>query len=303
MAETSNWKELLEKTNAQDISRLKGKPIVALKTFDPLSKALKVLAENNILSAPVFDHELQFRGFLDLLDVAGYALNVWKLCNVDQPTNLDPSHKFFETHIKEVINFSLWNYPVAVSQNSSLKDSIETLLDPNRHFKPHRLCVLDNQMEVKNIISQFDIISFVWQHHNIFPRANKTLKELGLIRPVISVRLDASFSDALHVLFDNRVSGVALLDYEGRVCGNFSASDLRGILPEAFDMFSGSILQFLCKGTLSAPSPPKTSTSKITLKDCLRFLVTEHIHRVYIVDESDRPVGIVTLTDILRILL
>jgi CBS domain-containing protein len=32
----------------------------------------------------------------------------------------------------------------------------------------------------------------------------------------------------------------------------------------------------------------------------LEKLVTRHLHRLYVVDEMTRPVGIVTLTDILR---
>ena len=37
------------------------------------------------------------------------------------------------------------------------------------------------------------------------------------------------------------------------------------------------------------------------LAQILRKLVENHLHRLYIVDEATKPVGVVTLTDILRV--
>jgi CBS domain-containing protein len=47
-----------------------------------------------------------------------------------------------------------------------------------------------------------------------------------LAHAVISVRNTARFADALSILFDNRVSGVAVLS-QSKLVGNISASDLR----------------------------------------------------------------------------
>lgn len=39
-----------------------------------------------------------------------------------------------------------------------------------------------------------------------------------------------------------------------------------------------------------------------SLQDVLSLLVAEHVHRLYVVDGAGRPVGIVTITDLLRVL-
>lgn len=39
-----------------------------------------------------------------------------------------------------------------------------------------------------------------------------------------------------------------------------------------------------------------------TLGEVVEYIVQQHLHRVYVVDGSDRPVGIVTLSDILELL-
>jgi len=116
------------------------------------------------------------------------------------------------------------------------------------------------------------------------------------------VRIDSPFSDALQILYLNRVSGIALVDQEGHLRGNFSASDLRGILPDSFHMFYGSTLHFLCKGTQSYPKVPKSCLDTTTLGTALGMLVENHVHRLYIVDELDHPIGIVSLSDIIAVL-
>ncbi len=46
--------------------------------------------------------------------------------------------------------------------------------------------------------------------------------------PLTAARdIDTDFADALRILFDNKVSGIALVDHEGRLSGYLSASDLR----------------------------------------------------------------------------
>ncbi len=50
--------------------------------------------------------------------------------------------------------------------------------------------------------------------------------QLELAHAVISVRNTARFADALSILFENRVSGVAVLA-QSKLVGNISASDLR----------------------------------------------------------------------------
>lgn len=88
----------------------------------------------------------------------------------------------------------------------------------------------------------------------------------------------------------------------------------QGILPDAFDYFSGSVLQFLCKGTTvscqppcqltfefkSHPKAPITCSGDMKLADAVVLLAKEKIHRLYIVDQSMHPIGVVTMSDIVQ---
>lgn len=67
-------------------------------------------------------------------------------------------------------------------------------------------------------------------------------------------------------------------------------------------MFNTSIFYFLTKGIKAKLKIPITCSLTTTLGEAIHLLTTNHIHRLYIVDEKFRPFGIVTISDIINIL-
>lgn len=80
-----------------------------------------------------------------------------------------------------------------------------------------------------NVVSISDVVTLAASKWELLPpeRATATIGELKAIKPIIGVRMDSSVVDALDILYRNKISGIALIDNEGRVTGNLSASDLR----------------------------------------------------------------------------
>jgi len=305
------WIKLCQETPIWALAKEKNRKVIVLNANLCVREALKVLSENNILSAPVCLGGQKFLGLIDVLDIAAFAYSTWKResVNLRIPSNHSgrivlspPETLFFDAPVKEIINFSKCDEPLLVPYDISLQ-KLNSLFATPLPFKPHRALLLNENQELCNVVSQSDIISFAYQRKDQIPsRSRKTLRQLNLIRPCIMVRIDSPFSDALQILYLNRVSGIALVDQEGHLRGNFSASDLRGILPDSFHMFYGSTLHFLCKGTQSYPKVPKSCLDTTTLGTALGMLVENHIHRLYIVDELDHPIGIVSLSDIIAVL-
>ena len=50
---------------------------------------------------------------------------------------------------------------------------------------------------------------------------------MGIIKSTVISRIDAPFYEALEVLYNNKMSGIALVDNNGHIDANLSASDLR----------------------------------------------------------------------------
>ena len=110
-----------------------------------------------------------------------------------------------------------------------MRDLVEVFSDPRNNRRLHRVGVLNHKKEIVNVISQSDVIGFAYKHIDSIPSelGKSTVKEMQLRQALISVRIDTPFIDTLETLFRNRISGLALVDDEYRLCGNLSASDLR----------------------------------------------------------------------------
>jgi len=299
------WFELLQNTNAADLSKSKNRPVIEIEASTKIADALKILAANDILSAPIREGS-QILGFVDVLDIAGYLLSQYKkqmsLWRIESRPTTD---EFMNREVKVIINYSQWNDSVIVLEHSPLRQVMESLVSPSRHFSPHRVAVIDTNNILVGILSQSDMISFLNKNIQAIPfeARNKTVDALKIAHRPIMVRLDDPFFDALITLYNARVGGIALVDQEARLCGNLSASDLRGIQPTAFAFFTGSTIQFLVKGTQTTLRAPITCLASTTFEQLVNILATEHVHRVYVTTDYGYPLGVITLTDILRILI
>jgi len=299
------WQNLLQKTSALDIVRQKNRTVIEIEASTNIGDALKILASNDILSAPVTEDN-KVLGFVDTLDLTGYILAQYKRYSSSLwNPQTSPSHQDFLKHsVKSIINFSQWDDAIIVMEHSSLHEVIECLAIPSRHFIPHRVAVFNTNNQLTNIISQSDILSFIHKNISMFPESvrSKTVTELNIAHPTIMVRIDDPFSDAISSLYHARVSGIALVDHQYRLSANLSASDLRGILPDGFDYFSGSTLQFLVKGTETSLRSPIICDTNTSFENLIQLLMTEHVHRIYVTNQYDYPTGVISLSDIIRIL-
>ena len=277
------------------------KPLVVLKHNLPLGRALEMLAEHDILGAPVVNDQGTFLGFVDVLDIAGFTLHEM---HVEGHRLHDPAFAddhFFNQPISQVVNFSKCDDSIIVSPTTSLHTVVELF---NR-VRVHRLAV-SSANQIVGILTQSDLVAYFAEILSAksfsIPRMESSLAELSLVRPVVSVFLDASVTDALECLYKNKVSGLALLDLQGRVSGNFSASDLRNFTKTSFrDFADKTVLRYLVKRS-NAVSAPRTICEEASLAEVVNILSKERIHRIYVTRPGSEAVrGVVSLSDIIRL--
>ncbi len=130
----------------------------------------------------------------------------------------------------------------------------------------------------------------------------------------------------LRLAFQSSVSAVGIVDSEtGELVANLSISDFRQMEPTHFGALAlpGAEFLSLLHGTAYfgyyAGQSPHTShaffqipcrkvgqamvfcTPDTTYGEVLSYFVQHRIHHIYIIDEKNRPVGIITPTDVIRI--
>ena len=147
------------------------------------------------------------------------------------------------------------------------------------------------------------------------------LTAVDLMNPVvITVSGQMSLTGVAHLLAQNHISGAPVVDDAGRCIGVVSATDfvsLAGgdkaplITPHEHPCYcsdwavlngaaNGGDQPATVEGAMTAN--PVTAHRTATIGELARNMIDAHVHRVIIVDDDERPIGIVASTDMLAAL-
>jgi len=263
---------------------------------------LKKMSDAKVLASVVTDEHVGVIGFVDVLDILVCVLELTSN-SIDITTerigNLKWEGQCFSRQKSGVIsNISQSDPLVTVSSTTSLYDVVKTFAK-----EVHRMAVMDNGV-LKNVISQFDIVSFIATRGiYIGTSMSMSLIQTGLMPlGVVTVREDVNVVKAIKEMQNYKLSGVAVVDKRGFLIANFSATDLLGLTEENFYLLSLPVIDFI-KRIYGFPKPPVFVTAADTVENVLLKIVVHEVHRIYIVDERMTPLGVITLTDIMQWLL
>lgn len=139
-----------------------------------------------------------------------------------------------------------------------------------------------------------------------------------MTRDVITVTPETPLSEAIGIFVDRKISGLPVVDAEGKLLGAISETDLmwreKGIEPAPYIMFLDSVIY------LQNPAKYDRDLHKVlgqtvgevmtrhgisiaadrTLQAAAKLMYDKQIHRLPVVDEEGRVIGIVTQSDIVR---
>jgi CBS domain-containing protein len=114
---------------------------------------------------------------------------------------------------------------------------------------------------------------------------------------VTTVCADLPLYDLISLLVDRNFAGAPVVDLDGRAIGMVSRSDLiwedHDWADSRSEANSRTVSDVMTTGALSVlPS--------CSIKEASRLMISNHVHRMPVVDERERLVGIVTTFDITR---
>ena len=139
------------------------------------------------------------------------------------------------------------------------------------------------------------------------------VKEI-MTKEVVSIKPEENAKEALAFLFKMRISGLPVIDVQGRLVGMFTEKDiLRQILPSYLekvgrfvyeenpksikkkfqDLVNLSISQLMRKDVI-------TIDSDTSLCEVARVMLTQKIRRIPVLDKEKKVVGIVSREDVVR---
>jgi len=307
--------QICQETQVKDLVS-RGQKIISIPNNSTLTEAIHILSVNNILSAPVEDIQAKdpkerFIGFLDMMDILGYIL---KLYSEEKETDIGTLHvwcrdihklsfkgkEFAHHNVKDCINFSESNPFLSVDGDSLLPKLLYIL-----HKGVHRAAVVNHANEIQHIVSQTNVVGFLARKINHFGNMASIPIEgmnLGQHTRIITITSEARAINAFYQMWTNNVSSIGVVDKSGSLLANLSISDLRGLKQENFQVLLLPVLEFIEVFVKDKVIPPITVTFQSTFEYVLLKLAATHSHRVWVVDNNNRPVGIISLTDIILLL-
>ncbi len=119
--------------------------------------------------------------------------------------------------------------------------------------------------------------------------------ELMTIDPIV-VRDDATVEEAEDLLRHNRISGLPVVDIVGRLVGVISQTDLLYLAVPSVQALIRHREQGIRVGEVMS-TPPVTIDSSETVREAARRMHEEHLHRLVVVEEHGRPIGVISAMD------
>jgi len=193
-----------------------------------------------------------------------------------------------------------------MTKESSLLDVCKILACRQKHRFP-----ITDSSSGKNacigIISQSGLVAFI---ANKCPPGSLDVKmvDAGLEykKDVVKIADDASASDAFELLDSHRLSGIAVVDEDGKLIGNTSARDIKNAVMDAGRTnMDVDILSYLARVRQSQMMqndkyPSCHVREDATVAHVVNLLAKTGYHRVFVVDDDMKPVGVVSFADIIK---
>jgi len=314
--------ELYNTSVAQLLVDVKEFPFLRLDKLTTIEETLNQLSKEKARLATVFDGS-NFLGTVDVFDVIYYLLAYYHtekeivtplgIVNVDSwCTDIKQlnrySQVFSATTIEYVIN--LHQKMRKHKEPSTYSPSVLYVGDPLslaiKAFVSQATYQLPVMKEGKFVtfVTQQDVNNYLYSRINRIGKdiADKPISELFCVpTDIISINQNKMAIEAFQLIASNKISAVAVVNDDNQLVANFSASDLVGIVGESIADMTLPILEFLRKHNMPGTSPI-SKTSDLSLENLMLTLYTEKIHRVWVTDAQNCPVGVVSLSDVLQLL-
>ncbi|KRK03010.1 uncharacterized protein Dyak_GE25715, isoform F [Drosophila yakuba] len=271
--------------------------LVVFDTQLLVKKAFYALVYNGVRAAPLWDSEKQqFVGMLTITDFIKILQMYYKSPNA--------SMEQLEEHKLDTWRSVLHNQVmplVSIGPDASLYDAIKILI----HSRIHRLPVIDPATgNVLYILTHKRILRFLFLYINELPKPaymQKSLRELkiGTYNNIETADETTSIITALKKFVERRVSALPLVDSDGRLVDIYAKFDVINLAAEkTYNDLDVSLRKANEHRNEWFEGVQKCNLDE-SLYTIMERIVRAEVHRLVVVDEYRKVIGIISLSDIL----
>ncbi|KAF2367358.1 CBS domain [Trinorchestia longiramus] len=272
--------------------------LVIFDTSLQVKKAFYALVHNGVRAAPLWDRDKQkFVGLLTITDFIR-ILHSFHLNQDPQMENLE-DHRLhmWRTFLKDD------DRPlIHINPEDSLYEAIRLLI----HHKIHRLPVIDPATgNVLYIITHKRILKFLYLYISELPKPQvlqKTLAELGIgtYTDIETATQDTLIIEALDKFVKHRVSALPIVDSDGKLIDIYAKFDVINLAAEGTYNNLNVTLRQANESRNEWFEGVQHCTKDERLCTVMDRIVRAEVHRLVVVDDSRKVIGVISLSDILK---
>jgi len=280
-----------------------------------ISDALTRMARFNISSFPVTKSKKDstILGFVDVLDILTYLCKMIgketaeEKFEIDQQQLKEKTESFKKTKVDKLVDMSGLNPFYSLHGEDSLIDAVEQYLKGVQ-----RIAITDDDGDLIGVISQWTIANYLATVSTDDKDCIRTLKypvgESKYDHKVNCVNGKETALNSFLKMNELKQTSLAVVDNEGILVGNLSASDLKGFqlfLHEFNDLLHpvSEFLSIIRKKQGRNEKYAVAVTESTTIYEIMCLFNQEIVHRVYIVDNQYKPIGVFSLTHLMQMLI
>jgi CBS domain-containing protein len=271
---------------------------VTLSHKGSVGEALQAMREHNVRALPVVqDHNgREFIGMIDVADIAVFFSD--SVSSLGEDRDRDLLRSLLDQGVASIMNASRRDPLVPYYSGSPFGAFLKLLASGI-----HRCPVVDDRGRFVSILSQSDVLEFLWNHRAHWKSLGDfpcdSFPEKRFFDRVRTVHESYIAVDCFRKLKDENISALALIQ-DGALVGTLSATDVLRIRRENIDL----LLQPVQRLLHSEEAWPVTLLPSATLHDAAKELLEQRLHRVWLVSEDGgAPVGLLSMTDICGVIL
>jgi len=308
---TGGFGEVLQNITAQRLAyeNWTRKKLVLVGANQPVERALSRINTHNILSLPVVDdsnNNGSVIGLLDVLDIIAALSENW------ETTGRPQRREILFIPIAEIMaNKKRPTYLVSISTplqeviKQFAANRITRAMIVDRTLEKN-FCQQENPEEmVVGLLTESDLVRFVAENIMWIKKEKlfqQTLRELNLgKRTPITVDQNIQAFQAFLEIHKNGGEGAAMVDANGKLITNVSASNIKGMTRRNFQLLWRSLMNFLSRDRKRGWwHLPICTTLDTTLEAVILQFVVTKVHRMYITDDDGKAIGEISLSDIIH---
>ncbi|KAI1306543.1 AMP-activated serine/threonine-protein kinase regulatory subunit [Mortierella claussenii] len=296
----------LKQHSAYDVLPVSYRQIV-LDTTLLVKKALSVLMQYNIVSAPLWDStKRKFAGMLTATDFINLIQFYY-------------SHSSYTAAIREMDQFQISQLrdvekvigvppPELFSLHplQSLYDACQLLVES----RAHRLPLVDVDSEtgeemIVSVLTQYRILKFIAMNYQDEKTLRQPLSELkiGIYTDLAVANLSSPVMSVIDMFVKRRISSVPIVDEDGVVLNVFETVDVMTLVKAGVYR---DLDLCVAEALLRRPEDfagVHTCTLNDSLSSIFGTIRKSQVHRLIVVDSGNKLKGIVSLSDIMRYLI